>query len=172
MDKIPEHTFRCRFQHKAIFLWKDVTTNQMFKDKKVVMFGLPGAFTPTCSSKQLPEYEEKYDQFKELGIDDVYCISVNDSFVMNAWGGSFSPKVEKTFLCPDGDGKFTEKMNMLVDKPANKFGKRSWRYSAYVENGVIKKMFVEPGKNDEGKDEDPFEVSGAQTMIDYLKDNK
>ena len=170
--KIPEHTFRCRFQHKHIFVWKDITTDMMFKDKKVVMFGLPGAFTPTCSSQQLPQYEAQYDRFKELGIDDVYCISVNDGFVMDAWGASMDPKVEKVFLCPDGDGSFTEKMDMLVDKPANKFGKRSWRYSAYVDNGVVKKMFIEPGKNDKSDDEDPFEVSDAETMLKYLKDNK
>ena len=172
MDKIPEHTFRCRFQHKAIMLWKDVTTDMMFKDKKIVIFGLPGAFTPTCSSQQLPQYEAQYERFKELGVDDVYCISVNDAFVMNAWGGSMDPKIEKVFLCPDGDGKFTEQMGMLIDKPANKFGKRSWRYSAYVDNGEIKKMFVEPGKNDKSEDEDPHDISSADKMLKYLKDNK
>ena len=172
MDKIPEHSFRCRFSHKGLMIWKDITTDMMFKDKKVVIFGLPGAFTPTCSSQQLPQYEAQYERFKELGVDDVYCISVNDAFVMNAWGGSMDPKIEKVFLCPDGDGKFTEQMEMLVDKPENKFGKRSWRYSAYVENGEIKKMFIEPGKNDKSEDEDPFEVTDAETMLKYLRDNK
>ena len=172
MDKIPEHSFRCRFSHKGLMIWKDVTTDMMFKDKKVVIFGLPGAFTPTCSSQQLPQYEAQYERFKELGVDDVYCISVNDAFVMNAWGGSMDPKIEKVFLCPDGDGKFTEQMEMLVDKPENKFGKRSWRYSAYVENGEIKKMFIEPGKNDKSEDEDPFDISSADKMLKYLKGNK
>ena len=169
---IPEHSFRCRFEHKSIFIWKDITTDMMFKDKKIVIFGLPGAFTPTCSNEQLPQYEAQYERFKELGIDDVYCISVNDGFVMRSWGASMTPKIEKVFLCPDGDGKFTEAMGMLVDKPANKFGKRSWRYSAYVDNGEIKKMFIEPGKNDKSEDEDPFEVTDAETMLKYLRDNK
>ena len=169
---IPEHSFRCRFEHKSIFIWKDITTDMMFKDKKIVIFGLPGAFTPTCSNEQLPQYEAQYERFKELGIDDVYCISVNDGFVMRSWGISMTPKVEKVFLCPDGDGKFTEQMGMLVDKPANKFGKRSWRYSAYVDNGEIKKMFIEPGKNDKSEDEDPYEVSDPETMLKYLQDNK
>ena len=169
---IPEHSFRCRFEHKSMFIWKDITTDMMFKDKKIVMFGLPGAFTPTCSNEQLPQYEAQYERFKELGIDDVYCISVNDGFVMRSWGASMTPKIEKVFLCPDGDGKFTEAMGMLVDKPANKFGKRSWRYSAYVDNGEIKKMFIEPGKNDKSEDEDPFEVTDAETMLKYLRDNK
>ena len=155
-----------------MFIWKDITTDMMFKDKKIVMFGLPGAFTPTCSNEQLPQYEAQYERFKELGIDDVYCVSVNDGFVMRSWGASMTPKVEKVFLCPDGDGKFTEAMGMLVDKPANKFGKRSWRYSAYVDNGEIKKMFIEPGKNDKSEDEDPFEVTDAETMLKYLRDNK
>jgi len=172
MDKIPEHSFRCRFSHKGLMIWKDVTTDMMFKDKKVVIFGLPGAFTPTCSSQQLPQYEAQYERFKELGVDDVYCISVNDGFVMRSWGASMTPKVEKVFLCPDGDGKFTEQMEMLVDKPENKFGKRSWRYSAYVENGEIKKMFIEPGKNDKSEDEDPFDISSADKMLKYLKGNK
>ena len=169
---IPEHSFRCRFEHKSIFIWKDITTDMMFKDKKIVIFGLPGAFTPTCSNEQLPAFEAQYEKFKELGIDDVYCISVNDGFVMRSWGISMTPKVEKVFLCPDGDGSFTEKMGMLVDKPANKFGKRSWRYSAYVDNGEIKKMFIEPGKNDKSEDEDPYEVSDPETMLKYLQDNK
>ena len=169
---IPKHSFRCRFEHKAIYIWKDITTDMMFKDKKIVMFGLPGAFTPTCSNEQLPQYEAQYERFKELGIDDVYCVSVNDGFVMRSWGASMTPKIEKVFLCPDGDGKFTEAMGMLVDKPANKFGKRSWRYSAYVENGVVTKMFIEPGKNDKSEDEDPHDISSADKMLKYLKGNK
>ena len=112
---------------------------------------------------------EVESRFKELGIDDVYCVSVNDGFVMRSWGASMTPKVEKVFLCPDGDGKFTEAMGMLVDKPANKFGKRSWRYSAVINDGVVEKMFVEPGKNNTGDDMDPFTVSDADTIIAYLK---
>ena len=166
---IPEHSFRCRFEHKSMFIWKDITTDMMFKDKKIVMFGLPGAFTPTCSNEQLPQYEAQYERFKELGIDDVYCISVNDGFVMRSWGASMDPKVEKVFLCPDGDGSFTEKMDMLVDKPANKFGKRSWRYSALINNGIVEKFFEEPGYNNFSADDDPYEVSDPETMLNYLK---
>ena len=166
--KVPNVKFRVR----ELGEWVTKTSDDYFKGKRVVVFGLPGAFTPTCSSKQLPGYETNYNNIKERGIDEVYCISVNDGFVMRSWGISMTPKVEKVFLCPDGDGKFTEAMGMLVDKPANKFGKRSWRYSAYVDNGEIKKMFIEPGKNDKSEDEDPFEVTDAETMLKYLKDNK
>lgn len=165
MDKIPEHTFRCRFSHKAIMLWKDVTTDQMFKDKKVVIFGLPGAFTPTCSSKQLPQYEEKYDLFKTQGVDDIYCISVNDAFVMNAWGKDLG--IEKVKLIPDGSGKFTRGMGMLVEKDDKGFGYRSWRYAAIINDGVVEKLYEEPGFKDNCTT-DPFEVSNAENVLQNL----
>ena len=165
MDKIPEHTFRCRFQHKAIMLWKDVTTDQMFKDKKIVIFGLPGAFTPTCSSKQLPQYEEKYDLFKTQGVDDIYCISVNDAFVMNAWGKDLG--IEKVKLIPDGSGKFTRGMGMLVEKDDKGFGYRSWRYAAIINDGVVEKLYEEPGFKDNCTT-DPFEVSNAENVLQNL----
>ena len=150
--------------------WKDVTTDDLFKDKKVVVFSLPGAYTPTCSSQQVPGYEAKYDDLKTQGIDEVYCVSVNDSFVMNAWFRD--QKITKVKPIGDGEGKFTEGMGMLVNKPAQGFGKRSWRYSAVVDNGEVTKMFIEDGKNNESNDADPFTVSDVDTMLNYLKEGK
>ena len=149
-------------------VWKDVTTLQLFDHKKIVLFSLPGAFTPTCSSKQLPAYESKYDQLKKF-VDDVYCVSVNDAFVMNAWFRDLN--IKKVKAIGDGEGTFTAGMGMLVSKPRQGFGLRSWRYSAYIDNGEVKVMFVEPGKNHLSEDNDPFHVSGVETMIKYLNDN-
>ena len=147
--------------------WKEIDTPMIFDGKKIVVFALPGAFTPTCSSQQLPGYEEMYDEFIANGIDEVYCLSVNDAFVMNAW--CKDQQCKKVKFIPDGEGKFTEQMGMLVDKPAQGFGKRSWRYSAYLDNGKVVRMFVENGKNDMSDDDDPFEVSDAGTMLDFLE---
>ena len=147
--------------------WKDVTTDDLFKGKRVVLFSLPGAFTPTCSGEQLPSYDRDYDKFKEQGIDDVYCISVNDAFVMNAWARDLQIKNVK--MIPDGCGTFTRAMGMLVNKPKQGFGMRSWRYSMLVDNGEVVKIFEEPGKNNASDDNDPFEVSDADTMINFLK---
>jgi len=138
----------------------------LFKGKKVVVFSLPGAFTPTCSSTHLPGYEEKYDELKTLGVDEVYCISVNDAFVMFQWGKQQG--VKKVKLLPDGSADFTREMDMLVKKDNLGFGERSWRYSMYVADGNIGKVFVEPGFSDDCPD-DPFEISDVNTMIDYLK---
>ena len=145
--------------------WKDITTSDLFKNKKVVLFSLPGAYTPTCSSQQLPGYEEKYLELKKY-VDEVYCLSVNDSFVMNAWFRDQNIKQVKPI--GDGEGKFTKGMNMLVNKPNQGFGMRSWRYSAFIENGKVIKLFVEDGKNDESNDSDPFKVSDVNTMLNYL----
>lgn len=142
--------------------WKKPTAKEIFAGKRIVVFGLPGAFTPTCSSTHLPRYEEIYGSFKSLGIDEVYCISVNDSFVMNAWARA--QQIEKVKMLPDGNGEFTRAIEMLVNKKDLGFGDRSWRYSAYIEDGVVKKHFIEPEV-----DGDPFEVSDADTMIKYLK---
>jgi len=150
--------------------WKDVTTDDLFKSKKVVLFSLPGAYTPTCSSQQVPDYEAKYDELKAQGIDEVYCVSVNDSFVMNAWFKD--QNISKVKPIGDGEGKFTEGMGMLVNKPRQGFGKRSWRYSAVIENGEVTKMFIEDGKNNESSDNDPFEISDANTMLKYLEEKK
>lgn len=173
-ERVPNVTFRMRVRDESIggenpYRWEDVTTDDIFKGKKVVMFALPGAFTPTCSSTHLPGYEKKYDELKELGVDDVVCISVNDAFVMNAWGKKLD--VGKVKLIPDGSAEFTEKMNMLVRKDNLGFGARSWRYSAYVEDGEIKKAFIEPGYEDNCPD-DPFEVSDVDTMLEYLKSER
>jgi len=168
---IPKVVFKTHTHDKNIcgddpFAWVDLSTNEMFKGKKVVVFSLPGAFTPTCSSQHLPGYEAKYDEFKKLGIDEVYCLSVNDAFVMNAW--QEDQKVNKVKLIPDGTGEFTRAMGMLVKKNNLGFGERSWRYSMYVEDGEIKKIFVEPGLSDD-HGPDPYEVSDAETMLDFLK---
>ena len=174
---IPEVTFRTRegdvnFFRKCGFggEWKDKTTDDYFKDKKVVLFALPGAFTPTCYQHHLPEYEEKYDEMKSFGIDEIYVLSVNDTFVMNSWMEAMKAKNVKAIA--DGEGKFTKGMGMLVNKPKQGFGMRSWRYSALIDNGEVKKMFIEEGKNDESNDDDPFKVSDANTMLNYLKEAK
>tara|TARA_B100001093_G_scaffold73029_1_gene63598 strand:- start:1438 stop:1968 length:531 start_codon:yes stop_codon:yes gene_type:complete len=146
--------------------WKDLSTNDLFKDKRIVIFSLPGAYTPTCSSQQLPGYEEKYDELKKY-VDEIYCISVNDAFVMNAWFRDQG--IKKVKPIGDGEGKFTKEMGMLVNKPKQGFGMRSWRYSAFIDNCKVEKLFVEDGKNNEGSDNDPFELSDVDTMLNYLK---
>ena len=146
-----------------------VTTDDLFANKKVVVFALPGAFTPTCSSQQVPGYEAKYEELKSLGVDEIYCLSVNDAFVMNAWFKDTN--VKKVKAIGDGEGVFTQGMGMLVNKPGQGFGMRSWRYSMLVDNGEVVKVFEEPGKNNASDDNDPFEVSDVDTMIKYLKEN-
>lgn len=141
--------------------WKTLTTEEMFKGKTVVVFSLPGAFTPTCSSTHLPRYNELAKVFKQNGVDSLVCISVNDTFVMNAWAAD--QEASNIQMIPDGNGEFTEGMGMLVDKKDLGFGKRSWRYSMLVKDGVVDKMFIEPNKPG-----DPFEVSDADTMLDYV----
>ena len=172
---IPKVTFQMRHNDHVQLggacaiggVWKDVTTSQLFDNKKIVLFALPGAFTSTCSSKQLPGYESRYEQLKKF-VDDVYCVSVNDAFVMNAWFKDLN--IKKVKAIGDGEGTFTAGMGMLVSKPRQGFGLRSWRYSAYIDNGEIKVMFVEPGKNNLSEDNDPFHVSGVETMIKYFED--
>jgi glutathione-dependent peroxiredoxin len=159
-QRVPEVTFRTRTNGQ----WKDVKTSDVFAGKKVVVFALPGAFTPTCSSAHVPRYNELLPAFKAKGIDSVVCLSVNDAFVMTEWAKD--QHAENIVFLPDGNGEFTERMGMLVDKQVIGFGKRSWRYSMLVEDGVIKKMFIEPDK-----DGDPFEVSDADTMLKYLDPN-
>ena len=146
--------------------WVDKTTDDLFKNKKIVMFGLPGAFTPTCSGEQLPKYEERYDEFISHGVDDVYCISVNDAFVMNAWARDLG--IEKVKMIPDGDGAFTRSLGMLVNKPVQGFGLRSWRYSAFINNEIIEHLNTEPGINNLGLDSDPYEVSDPDSMLEYF----
>ncbi|MGE5514330.1 MAG: peroxiredoxin [Bacteroidota bacterium] len=172
--QVPKVTFKTRVRNDALggpnpFEWKDLSSDAVFKGKRVVLFSLPGAFTPTCSTSHLPRYEQLYDDFRALGIDSIICLSVNDAFVMYQWGKTQG--AEKVFLLPDGNGEFTRKMGMLVDKSNLGFGMRSWRYSAYIEDGEVKKMFVEPGFDDNCPS-DPFEVSDADTMLNWLKQQK
>ena len=172
--KIPEITFKTRIGDNESLgggcsiggEWKDVSSNDLFKNKKVVLFSLPGAYTPTCSSQQVPGYEDKYEELKKY-VDEVYCLSVNDSFVMNAWFRD--QKISRVKPIGDGEGKFTKEVGMLVNKPKQGFGMRSWRYSAFVDNCKVVKMFIEDGKNNESNDSDPFMVSDANTMLNYLK---
>jgi peroxiredoxin len=171
---VPSATFKTRVRNEALggpnpYEWRDLTTEDVFGGKNVVLFSLPGAFTPTCSTSHLPRYEELYGEFKALGVDDIVCLSVNDAFVMFQWGRSQNAK--KVFLLPDGNGEFTRKMGMLVDKSNLGFGMRSWRYSMYVEDGKIEKMFIEDDFNDNCPT-DPFEVSDADTMLNYLKERR
>ncbi len=168
---VPHTVFKTRVRNEELegpnpFEWKDLSTDEIFKGKKVVVFSLPGAFTPTCSTSHLPRYEELFDEFKAQGVDQIICLSVNDAFVMFQWGKSQG--AENVFLLPDGSGEFTRKMGMLVNKDNLGFGMRSWRYSMLVDDGAIKKMFVEPGFEDNCPT-DPFEVSDADTMLNYLK---
>lgn len=171
---VPQVTFKTRVRDESVggpnpFRWQDVTSDEIFKGRKVVVFALPGAFTPTCSSTHLPGYEAHYDEFKQLGVDDIYCLSVNDAFVMFQWGKHLG--AQKVKLLPDGSGEFTRKMNMLVDKDNLGFGKRSWRYSMLVDDGKIVKVFAEPGFSDNCPT-DPFEVSDAGTILAYIRGSK
>ncbi|MGK7916281.1 MAG: glutathione peroxidase [Prochloraceae cyanobacterium] len=155
--RIPEVTFRVRRDNQ----WVDITSDELFSGKTVVVFSLPGAFTPTCSSSHLPGYNQLAPAFKENGVDEILCVSVNDTFVMNEWAKD--QEAENVTLIPDGNGEFTQGMGMLVDKSDLGFGKRSWRYSMLVKDSVIDKMFIEPETPG-----DPFEVSDAETMLNYI----
>jgi len=159
-QRVPQVTFRTRRNHE----WVNVTTDEVFKGKTVIVFSLPGAFTPTCSSTHVPRYNQLTPAFKKHGVDEVVCISVNDAFVMNEWKAE--QNANNIIFMPDGNGDFSEGMGMLVDKAELGFGKRSWRYSMLVRDGVIEKMFIEPNKPG-----DPFEVSDADTMLAYIAPN-
>ena len=154
---VPDVSFKVRRNGD----WATVTSAQLFGGKNVIVFSLPGAFTPTCSSTHLPRYNELAPVFKTHGIDSVVCVSVNDPFVMEEWGKD--QEAENVMLLPDGNGAFTEAMGLLVDKSDLNFGKRSWRCSMLVRDRKIEKMFLEPQKPG-----DPFEVSDADTMLHYL----
>jgi glutaredoxin-like protein len=156
-QRVPSVTFRVRQNNE----WKSVTTDDLFAGKTVVVFSLPGAFTPTCSSTHLPRYNELAPAFFANGVDAILCVSVNDTFVMNEWAKD--QEAGNIVLVPDGNGAFTEGMGQLVDKSDLGFGKRSWRYSMLVKDGVVQKMFIEPNKPG-----DPFEVSDADTMLAYI----
>lgn len=159
-DRVPEVTFHTRAEGE----WVDVSTSDIFGGKTVVVFALPGAFTPTCSSTHLPGFKAMSEQIRAEGVDDIYCLSVNDSFVMNSWAENQEISGEIKMI-PDGNGEFSDGMGLLVDKTAIGFGKRSWRYSMLVVDGVIDKMFVE----DMDAPGDPFTVSDAPTMFEYIQ---
>lgn len=169
--RVPEVVFKTRVQtnEQPGFAWKDVTTRDLFQGKRVVLFSLPGAFTPTCSSTHLPGYEAAFSEIKKYGISDVFCLSVNDAFTMNAWFNQMG--VEHVKPIPDGSAEFTRKMGFLVHKDNLGFGVRSWRYSMVINDGVVEQMFVEPGFADNAEN-DPFEVSDAETILRYLEEEK
>ena len=165
ITQVPHVNFRVR----ELGDWVDTNTDTYFKGKKVLVFSLPGAFTPTCSNQQLPGFEKQADVFKAHGIDDIYCISVNDSFVMNAWASD--QKLENVKVIPDGNGQFTQEMGMLCQKRDKCFGERSWRYAMIVNDGNIEVMFVEPGKKDDSA-EDPYGMSSPENVLKYLQSFK
>ena len=170
----PAAVFQTRVRDDGIenenpYRWQEVTTHDLFQGKRVVVFALPGAFTPTCSSTHVPRYDELYAQIIAAGIDEVYCLSVNDAFVMFQWGRHL--QVENVKMLPDGNGEFTRKMGMLVEKENLGFGLRSWRYSMVVNDGEIEQIFSEAGFEDNFGD-DPFEVSDADTMLAWLTGSK
>ena len=156
-QRVPQVTFRTRTADD----WQDLTSDDLFAGKTVIVFSLPGAFTPTCSSSHVPRFNQLAPAFRKHGVDDIICISVNDAFVMNEW--KENQKAENITFLPDGNGEFTDGMGLLVDKDDLGFGKRSWRYSMLVRDGVVEKMFIEPQQPG-----DPFEVSDADTMLSYL----
>lgn len=168
---VPYVIFKTRVRDDSIegpnpYRWEMVTTAEYFTNKRVVVFSLPGAFTPTCSTYQVPGFEEKYDEIRSLNVDDVYCISVNDAFVMNAWAKQ--QNINNIKMIPDGSGKFTRQMGMLVDKDNLGFGMRSWRYAMVVFDGKIEKMFIEPGKEDNCQT-DPYGETSPDNVLNYLK---
>ena len=160
-DRVPDVTFRVRRDGN----WVDVTTKDLFDGKTVAVFALPGAFTPTCSSTHLPGYMAHADELAAEGVDAIYCLSVNDSFVMNKWAQD--QKLETVTVIPDGSGEFSRKIGMLVAKDNLGFGMRSWRYAAIVKDGVIEAWFEEPGLAD-NHGEDPYGVSSPETVLEYL----
>lgn len=169
--KVPAVTFKTRVRDESIggdnpFRWQDVTSDDYFAGRKVIVFSLPGAFTPTCSTFQLPDFEKLAPDFKALGVDDIYCISVNDAFVMYQWAKQQGIKNVK--VIPDGSGEFTRKMGMLVCKDNLGFGMRSWRYAAVIEDGVVTHWFEEPGFEDNCA-EDPYGESSPQNVLEKLK---
>ena len=159
-QRVPSVTFHTRNGHE----WVDVNSDDLFEGRTVAVFSLPGAFTPTCSSSHVPRFNELAGVLKANGVDEIVCISVNDAFVMNEW--KKDQVAEHITFIPDGNGAFTAGMGLLVDKDDLGFGKRSWRYSMLVKDGVIEKQFIEPHRPG-----DPFEVSDADTLLEYLNPN-
>ena len=168
--KVPDVTFKTRVRDDSIsgdnpYRWEERSSDFYFSNKRVVLFSLPGAFTPTCSTLQLPDYDTLYPDFKKKGMDGIYCIAVNNAFVMNAWGKSQG--VKNIELIPDGAGEFTRKMGMLVEKGPEGFGMRSWRYAAILNDGIIQAWYEEPGFSDNCSD-DPYGISAPQRLLESL----
>ena len=155
-QRVPEVTFKTRRDHE----WVDLSSDDVFAGKSVIVFSLPGAFTPTCSSSHVPRYNQLAPVFKANGIDEIICVSVNDAFVMDEW--QRAQRADRVTFLPDGNGDFSAGMGLLVGKEDLGFGKRSWRYSMLVRDGEIEKMFIEPDEPG-----DPFNVSDADTMLAY-----
>jgi len=168
--KTPNVTLKTRIRDESIggdnpYRWEMLQTADLFKGKRVVLFSLPGAFTPTCSTFQLPDFEKMYGEFQENGIDEIYCIAVNDAFVMNAWARQQG--LEHVKVIPDGSGEFTRKMGMLVAKDNLGFGMRSWRYAAIVDDGVVEQWFEEPGFED-NCETDPYGMTSPQNVMEQI----
>ncbi len=168
---LPKVTFHTRVRDESIggsnpFRWQDMSTDDYFAGKRVVLFSLPGAFTPTCSTYQLPGFENGFADFATFGVDEIYCMSVNDSFVMNKWAQG--QELANVKVIPDGSGEFTRRMGMLVRKDNLGFGLRSWRYAAVIRDGVVEGWFEEPGIAD-NHGEDPYGVSSPETVLAWLK---
>lgn len=170
-DRVPQVTFHTRIRNPALegpnpFEWRDVTTDDIFRGRRIVLFAVPGAFTPACSESHLPGYEAACDDFRALGVDEVICLSVNDAFILFQWAKAQG--IEKVRMLPDGNGEFSRLMGMLVDRSAQGMGLRSWRYSMLVEDGRIVKLFAEPGLRDNPPGV-PVQVSDAGTMLAFLR---
>ena len=171
--KVPNVVFKTRVRDESVggpnpYRWEDVKSRDLFKRRRVVLFSLPGAFTPTCSTYQLPDFEKLYNEFTFHKISKIYCVSVNDAFVMNAWAKQ--QELKNVEVIPDGSGLFTKKMGALVKKDNLGFGQRSWRYAAVVKNGVIEKLFIEPGLEDNCP-ADPYGETSPQNVLEWLKKN-
>ena len=168
MRQVPNVTFklRTRNEESGEFDWSHPTTDDYFKNKRVVVFSLPGAFTPTCSNNQVPGFDVLYDQIVAEGVDEVYCVSCNDAFVMNAWAEDL--RIKNVKLIPDGSCEFTNGMGMLVAKDNLGFGQRSWRYAMVVDDGVVERMFSEPGQEDDCQS-DPYAETAPEKVLEYLK---
>lgn len=173
-QNVPNVCLKTRVRDESVggdnpFRWQEVMTGDLFGKGRQVVFSLPGAFTPTCSNSQLPGFEALYNEFKAAGVDDIYCVSVNDAFVMYQWGKAQG--VENVKLLPDGSGNFTRRMGMLINKDHLGFGFRSWRYAMVIDDGVITQMFVEPGCNDCGEDADPYGETAPEPILEWVKAN-
>jgi peroxiredoxin len=172
--RIPDVTLKTRVRDESVdgpnpFRWQDRQTAELFGKGRVVVFALPGAFTPTCSTEQCPAFERQYDDLRSAGADEVYCLSVNDAFVMFQWGKNLG--LSKVKLVPDGSGDFTRRMGMLIKKDHLGFGERSWRYAMVIDDGIVTGWFEEPGINDVGADDDPYAESTPDKVLAWLKTN-